>query len=239
MRNLRSIPWALSFLGFLALGCSAEPNDTPATADVSTAASASTNASDPTGALTQVTGPADIVVGNGPSASIIREVLTQALPFDAAPDPAGLQLAATVFADGEVSFAEYERAMAATVTCITSNGFEVNGPLRYPDGFLVVVPGVNPNIYLSYEVLMGDESDEETELALSAVMEQCDVQWRWWIEQVWLRQHEPSEIDIQRWLDRAWECARQRGYEISEPPSADDDLHKVVFPGSGCEPWNE
>ena len=183
--------------------------------------------------------PIEIPVGDGPHAGIIKEVLGERLPHERGPDQGGTDFAAQVFADGKVDFAEYEAAMFHTVACVAAEGYEVDGPLRFPDGFLVLYPGVDPRVYLTYQVIAPPDSNTQADIELSAVMETCDVEWRWWVEQSWLRQHVPTEAEVQRWLDRAWECAREREYEIGDPPSVDDDLMSVVFPGSGCQPWLE
>ncbi|MEX2323528.1 MAG: hypothetical protein WEA29_07130 [Acidimicrobiia bacterium] len=54
------------------------------------------------------------------------------LDVDPGPDRGGAALKAEVFADGVVTFDEYERAMNAYAQCVREEGFEVRGPLTFP-----------------------------------------------------------------------------------------------------------
>ncbi len=145
--------------------------------------------------------------------------------------PESLALEERVFADGEVTFAEYEEAMSATVVCLRDEGFVVEGPLRYGQGgFLVIAPGVDPSIHLSYFGV------DVREPEYSQAAELCDSRWRLRIETVWLGQHEPTAEQIQAWLDAAWECGAEKGISIHDPPDPSLDLSPVL--AAGCQPWS-
>lgn len=158
--------------------------------------------------------------------------------MDPGPDMGGQALKSEVFADGVVTFDEYERAMSAYAQCVRDEGFEVSGPLTYPteDGHAAFGPGEDPHDNL---VVWFPGVTEEPELSrLSDVQLLCQEQWSYAIQFVWREQNRATGEDLQRWLERAWECARQRGTVLSDPPleveammSASDGLH------DGCVPW--
>jgi hypothetical protein len=158
-------------------------------------------------------------------------VFDEPLPFDPGPDVGGRVLQEEVFADGEVTFDEYERAMTAAAQCMRDGGFDVEGPLRYPEGGLAVEPGVDPSIRLDILALAitGDASDRYGE-----VNGRCQAQWSYAIETVWFRQNAPTEEEIQAWLDRAWDCLDTLGVPVSNPPTVEEAVGSVAH---GCKPW--
>lgn len=158
-------------------------------------------------------------------------VFDEPLPDDPGPDVGGRALQELVFADGEVTFAEYERATVAAIQCMRDEGFQVEGPLRYPDGGLLIVePGHDPRLRLSLRADVGNDPTDR----FGRVNGRCRAQWSYAIEQVYLRQFAPSEEEVRAWLERAWACGRERGLPLSNPPTENEALDAV---GQGCRPW--
>lgn len=177
-----------------------------------------------------------IMVGEGPFTDLIEEALSIALADDPGPDKGGIALNEEVFADGQVTFAEYERAVIAALECVTREGFEVEGPLYYPNAPLPISPGSDPRLSIGFQVVYREETTEERDAFLSEVMGRCQAQWMDRISQVWLEQHAPTQEEVQAWLERAWACARDRGLEVSDPPTIEQAIMSVL---SGCRPWEE
>jgi hypothetical protein len=150
--------------------------------------------------------------------------------WDPGPDVGGKALRDEVFSDGEVTFDEYERAVTAAVQCMRDAGFDVEGPLQYPDGGIVVVPGWDPRLRLGIRAHPGEDPQD----IFGDVNGRCQAQWSWHIEQVWFQEHEPTEAETQAWLERAWECAGRQGAPIASPPTVEDALNSVAY---GCRPW--
>lgn len=170
--------------------------------------------------------------GSEPEAerSLIERILTEPLPADPGPDVGGPALEVEVFADGVVTFDEYERAVYAAIECMRAEGFVIEGPHRYPDALFVTVgPGWDPSLLFTFAARDVDDDDRWTE-----VSDRCQAQWSYRIEQVWLEQNAPSEAEVQAWLDRAWTCLRERGAQLSDPPTPEEALQVTAY---GCRPW--
>ncbi len=120
--------------------------------------------------------------------------------------------------------------MVAAIQCMRDEGFEVQGPLKYPDGVLVVEPGFDPRLRLTL-LAHGINSDSAR---WDAVNRSCKAQWSYAIEQVYLRQFSPSQTEMRAWLERAWACMEEQGIALSNPPSEQEAVDSV---GHGCEPW--
>ncbi len=163
-----------------------------------------------------------------PAASPIT--FNEPLPFDPGPDVGGPALQREIFADGQVTFDEYERAVTAAIGCIRDEGFRVEGPLRYPDGYIVVTPGSDPRRSLTYRISPGDDPQDRA----GEVDGRCQAQWSYAVSAVHVRQVEPTEDEIQSWLQRAWDCAREKGLPVSTPPTVKEATDAVVF---DCRPW--
>lgn len=159
-------------------------------------------------------------------------VFNDRLPFDPGPDVGGRALQDEIFADGQVTFDEYERAYTAAIQCMRDEGFEVQGPLRYPDGYTVVEPGWDPNHWLTSRARVADDPTDR----YGEVNGRCQAQWSYAVETVYRRQFEPSEEEVQAWLQRAWDCARDNGLEVSTPPTVEEATAAVSF---GCRPWEQ
>lgn len=72
-------------------------------------------------------GGADSTTGLSPISSIPFDEIT--LDVDPGPDQGGAALKAEVFADGVVTFDEYERAMNAYAQCVRDEGFALLHPM--------------------------------------------------------------------------------------------------------------
>lgn len=136
-----------------------------------------------------------------------------------------------VFSDGLVEFSEYEAAMFAATECARDMGHEIVGPLVSDpaEGWGTIEVGTNPSQYLM--VLARDPSPQFGEDA-----ELCQGIWAWRIENVWQAILEPTEQEIQLWLEAAWSCAEQRGLQLSDPPTEEEAVDAVAF---GCRPWDD
>lgn len=85
-------------------------------------------------------------------------IFDERLPFSPGPDIGGQALQEEVFADGEVTADEYERAMDAAIG--RADGFQVEGPLRYPEGYLVVETGMDPTLRLTLRASVSEEESD-------------------------------------------------------------------------------
>lgn len=154
------------------------------------------------------------------------------LPADPGPDVGGLALQEDIFADGMITFAEYERAVTAGIQCMRDEGFDVEGPLRYPAGYLLIAPGFDPRDRLTLRGINTEQADGLDRFGLAN--ERCQAQWYYAVERLWDEQIEPTEDEIRAWLERAWGCAAEGGMPLSQPPTEDEAIAAVR---AGCEPW--
>lgn len=133
------------------------------------------------------------------------------------------------FADGEVTYSEYESVNYALASCLEERGLQVLGPVDYENGGgLMVVPGFDPANNLDVLIVDPPDWDYTTDADF------CMSVWLERLERVWLDQHEPTQTEIQTWHEAAWECARERGLPLSDPPNPEDARLAVR---EGCEPW--
>ena len=155
------------------------------------------------------------------------------LPYDPGPDVGGLTLQKQMFSDGEVTFAEYEQAMTAGIQCMRDEGFQVEGPLRYPDGGYELEVGYDPTHelnLLAYGISQADDA------RWSDVNQRCQAQWYEAVQGAYLAQFVVTGAELRAWLERAWTCAKEKGRELSNPPTESEALDSVVF---GCRPWED
>lgn len=165
--------------------------------------------------------------------TLIAEALAAPLPAEPGPDQGGEEFQREVFRDGVVTFDEYERAVLEEIRCIEREGFAVEGPYRYPEGPMIVfAPGADPSIRVDWAAVVPDEASEERRL--DQVMLRCEMQWRYRIERVWLGKHAPSEAEVDAWLQRLADCAREHGLSVSLPPTPDEQVQAIA---RGCRPW--
>ncbi len=171
-----------------------------------------------------------LIGGCGSASTPTPIVFDDPLPVDPGSDVGGRALQEQIFADGQVSFDEYERAFAAAVQCMRDEGFDVEGPLHYPDGYLVVEPGWDPRHWLTSRAHTGDDPTD----LYGEVNARCQAQWSYAVGTVYRRQFQPSEAEVQAWLEQAWQCAREKSLQVSAPPTVDEAMTAVTF---GCRPW--
>lgn len=171
------------------------------------------------------------VMACSPATTPTPLVFNEPLPDDPGPDVGGRALQAEVFADGIVTADEYERAMVAMVQCMREEGFDVLGPLRYPEGALSISPGIDPRYRLGVVARNVPAAEEGR---WSEVSGRCQAQWSYAIEQVYLRQFNPTQDEIRAWLERAWACAKEKGLPLSDPPTEQEAVRSVAY---GCQPW--
>lgn len=166
--------------------------------------------------------------------ALIAAVRQEGLPGDPGSDAGGVggkALEDVAFADGLVTFDEYERVVLAAMQCVRNEGFNVEGPFRYPhpNAELAIEAGTDPTLRLSWHGLNIKEEERFGEVTAA-----CQAQWSHRIEQVWLRKNAPTQDEIETWLERAWECATQKGLPVSDPPTEEEALNGVHY---GCRPW--
>jgi hypothetical protein len=160
-------------------------------------------------------------------------VFDEPLPDDPGPDVGGKALQAEIFADGEVTAAEYERAYAKGLECMRNEGFDVVGPLKFGDSRapIAIEPGVDPRPRLSS---FAHDPDPPGEDRFGPVNARCQAQWSYAVEQVFLERFAPTEEETQAWIERAWDCMRTNGHPINDPPTLQDAMASVAY---DCEPW--
>ncbi|MEX2323525.1 MAG: hypothetical protein WEA29_07115 [Acidimicrobiia bacterium] len=158
--------------------------------------------------------------------------------LDPGPEMGGRALKDEVFADGMVTFDEYERAMNAYAQCVRDEGFEVDGPfVQSPQVGYALSPGEDPRNLL---IVSFPGIDSEPKRARNSEVDlRCQEQWSFAIETVWREQNAATGAELEAWLERAWECARQRGTLLSDPPTLDEAMRSANagFVGDGCVPW--
>lgn len=165
------------------------------------------------------------------SSTLAPLTFDEPLPADPGPDQGGAALQQSIFEDGVVTFAEYERAFVAALACMVTAGLEVEGPLRYPDGVLVLEPGTDPRNRLTMFITVPDDPSVDD----SGITDSCQAQWSYAVETLWLRSVGPSQVEIQAWLEAAWACGEAAGQELSSPPTDMDAFDAVDT--YGCKPW--
>jgi hypothetical protein len=159
---------------------------------------------------------------------LIERVRNSPTADDPGPDEGGAAFEAAVFADGRVTFAEYERAINETVECIRRVGLTVEGPFRQTSpgaAFLSLRPGYDYGLFMTFHHVVIDAEDDRRWSVESA---RCQAQWSDKIEQVWLEQLRPTETQIQKWWDNLYGCAAEM-----EIPQEYAEVAAVLQ----CQPW--
>lgn len=173
--------------------------------------------------------PNGLVPVSGLHRELIAEVISRTAELPVSDESVALHR--EVFGDGEVTFSDYERAIGAAAQCLRDFGYEVEGPFRYGEGGSIhIEPGVDPNQIISFHAVDPPDS-------FSADSETCQGLWQWRIEDAWFTLIAPTEQEIQVWLEAAWDCAREMGISISDPPDFAIDSGLIPFGPDGCEPW--
>lgn len=160
-----------------------------------------------------------LVPATGPHREVIIEYLRA--EYDLPYTEESLAFHREIFADGEVTYEEYERAVYATIECARDRGFEVEGPWR---GLSVQI---GRDITKILAVTYVDRPDGH--LAI-----ECQEMWSLRIETIWVIATAPTEQEVQIWLEAAWDCASERGLPLSDPPTIEEAQDATR---QGCQPW--
>lgn len=149
------------------------------------------------------------------------------------PDARGLAFQEEILSDGEVTFAEYERAVFAVADCLEGLGLVVIGPGIWPDApTLNISVGADPR--LDYNWGYGAVGDVSAELDVAAVG--CQVDWSEDVTLKWQEQNQPTELEIEQWIQAAIECGLAHGVVFSNPPK-EGELVEVPLRFDDCRPW--
>ncbi len=132
----------------------------------------------------------------------------------------GVAFQEALLADGEVSFADYERAVFTSAQCAREAGVPVRGPMterqaREQDGAFRFSPGRNPD--LLYTWWISSPNPEELDAVLAAV-EACRRDFLEIVERAWFEATTLSAAAEASWLSQVKECIEEAGIEI--PASA-------------------
>ncbi|HHQ49614.1 MAG TPA: hypothetical protein ENK19_12125 [Acidobacteria bacterium] len=123
---------------------------------------------------------------------------------------------ARIVADGEVSFAEYEEAVLATVRCLRARGVEVIGPYleseagRYGRPVFTVGPRDPSRFYLWSLTSPTEEGIEDAERQNAA----CRAEYLDAVEVLYTWLNEPSEEEWADWYRRLEACLKANGVEV-------------------------
>lgn len=115
----------------------------------------------------------------------------------------GSQFQQTILEDGKVSYAEYERAYDAAVSCMRDAGLVVVGPLSIMAGR-----------YLTYSVRDGEGADR--------AMVSCEEQHLDYVGAVWSEQQLPTGEEAERVRDDYADCLRSLGVDVPRDASLQD-----------------
>lgn len=166
------------------------------------------------------TDPLDHVQVEPLSREAIRAILaTELPPVDPGPDDGGLTMQERILADGLVTADEYRHAMQATVTCVEDAGFEA----AVTDDS-VFDPSVPPGLVLGHTITVPTNGPDPGEL-----LEQCRAQWSWQVEQIWLAQVLPPSAEREQAWQRFWDCVRDQGVHLSDPPTAQQRTQAMAY----------
>jgi hypothetical protein len=111
-----------------------------------------------------------------------------------------------LFADGRLTFAEYEGAILSLTQCFKDHG--------------LTIVELNLNARNKYEMAIGLVPGDVERSKKS--YDQCRQEYYSIVEQVWLQNIQPSESELQSARDDLAACLRLRGYELPEHPASQD-----------------
>jgi hypothetical protein len=115
----------------------------------------------------------------------------------------GSEFQQTILEDGKVSYAEYEQAYDATVSCMRDAGLVVVGPFA-----------IMANRYLTYTVRDGAGVD--------SAMVGCEERYLDYVGAVWSEQQLPTGEEAERVLDDYIDCLQGLGLEVPKDASLQD-----------------
>ncbi len=166
---------------------------------------------------TSVTAAGNLPPAEGSSPSTTPTVSTSLRQATAPRLPEDLpEYQSGILADGEVTFAEYEQAVLATVECLRDRGVEVVGPYResdagrYGGSLFVIGPRDLSRFYLWDLRSPTLEGIEEAE----AANEECRREYFDWVEIVYADSNEPTQAEWADWYRRLQTCLEANGVEV-------------------------
>lgn len=122
---------------------------------------------------------------------------------------------ADLLSDGDLTYAEYERAVLAQVQCMEDAGYEANGPM----------PSRGHQIVYDYEAVKGDPD------ALVSTFDDCYSQYLDVVEPVWAYLHQPTEQEKFDEIQSLSACLFEAGSDVPDDPTYGELLDLV--PGAG------
>ena len=168
------------------------------------------------------TDPLDLIEVEPLSPEAIRAILATEPPaVGPGPDDGGLTMQERILADGLVTADEYRQAMQATVTCVEDAGFEAAVTTDS-----LFDPSIPPGLVLGHTITIpiltnGPDPGE--------LLEQCRAQWSWQVEQIWLAQVLPPPAEREQAWQRFWDCVRDQGVHLSDPPNAEQRTEAMSY----------
>jgi hypothetical protein len=133
-----------------------------------------------------------------------------------------------LLADGEVTFAEYERATLATIDCLESAGLVVEGP--HPRN------GVDSR-FLEYSYGFDEIPRDQLEFTnqrMFALGDACEREFRFDVARVWEHQHLLTPEERERQRELLIDCLQAGGVEIADN-ATDEDVYQVsADPGNAA-----
>ena len=133
-----------------------------------------------------------------------------------------------ILQDRAITFAEYETAVFATVSCLRDGGVHVySGPL--PDRAASEEPILTERgVY----VYVADPGLGDTGAKKAAAVEHCKRDFSEVVEEVWFAATLPSLDDLQKARNQIAACLREAGIEVGERPSS-FELARLAYPPDG------
>jgi hypothetical protein len=125
-----------------------------------------------------------------------------------------------LLADGEVTFAEYERATLAAIACLEGAGLVVDGP--YPRN------GVDSR-FLEYSYGFDEippDQRESMSQRMIAAGDDCEREYRYDVARVWEYQHLLAPEERERQRELLIDCLQAGGVDIADTAS-DEDIYRV------------
>jgi hypothetical protein len=124
----------------------------------------------------------------------------QILTLSETADTEGSDFQAALLSDGVVTYAEYEEAVRATVTCIGNQGMQVFGPYPSSDGLL--------------DFSYGGATTQEESAREAVLGNECEQSYLFYVSQAYSITIAPTESELQARLVQYAECLNQSGFDV-------------------------
>lgn len=163
-------------------------------------------------------GPREAPDASKPTAPAFSAFTFDASRLSAAPDLSSFQR--SILEDGELTFAEYERATLGFLSCVEDGGVivrHVEGD-RYAEGPELTSRGQ----YRFSLYLPNRDGKPATVDEMRGLETRCGVEFTTVIQQLWAEHIAPSETELAAAREALALCLRAEGFEIPEPPSSED-----------------